>query len=178
MYLHICFQKWKNSKIQNYSKRITIRTFFGFSAVAVFMILTPAINYIDFLRFKISGVNLTGIFAATTFWMATACFITYIVFTSLMEIQKNKIRVLRQLIYWFVATIIAGYSSLLVLFFYTGFDYQKKCLPKEGIASDYCYSIGESIYHWWNPIPSLVVFIIVMIFIILYFARILKTEEK
>lgn len=159
-------------------RRLLYALFFGFSAVAIFTVLIPVINYIDFLRFKISGVNLVSIFAQTTFYLAIACFITYTIFTSLMETQKNKTTVLRQLIYWFVATIIAGYSSLLVLFFYTGFDYQKKCLPKVGTASDYCYSIGESIYHWWQAIPALVVFIIMTIFIILYFAKILKAEEK
>jgi len=171
----------RNEKLAKYKviqRGLLYALFFGFSAVAMFTILTPALNYIDFLRFKIGDVNLKGIFVETTFWMATACFITYTVFTSLMEIQKNKTRVLRQLIYWFVATIIAGYSSLVVLFFYTGFDYQKKCLPKIGTASDYCYNIGGSIYHWWQPIPALIVFIIVTLFMILYFAKLLKKKEK
>ncbi len=152
--------------------------FFSFSAVAIFTILTPAINYIDFLRFRITGVNLRAIFAETTFYLAIACFITYTVFTTLMEIQKSKTKVLKQLIDWFLTTIIAGYSSLLVLFFYTGFDYQKKCVLKVGLASDYCYNIGESIYHWWQPIPALVVFLITIAFIILYFAKIHKTEKN
>jgi len=171
----------RNEKIAKYKiiqRGVIYALFFGFSAVAIFTVLTPAINYIDFLRFHISGVNLKAIFVQTTFYLAIACFITYTIFTSLMELQKNKTKVLRQLIYWFLTTVIAGYSSLLVLFFYTGFDYQKKCLPKEGVATDYCYNIGESICQWWQPVPALVVFIVMMVFIILYFAKTLKTKEK
>ena len=171
----------RNKKIAKYKfiqRGVLYTLFFDFSAVAIFTILTPVIHYTDFLRFHIrGGVNLKIIFAPTVFYLAIACLITYTIHTSLMEIQKNKTKVLRQLIYWFLTTIIAGYSSLLLLFFYTGFDYQKKCLPKVGIASNYCYSIGESIYHWWQPVPALVVFIITTVFIILYFAK-FKTEEK
>lgn len=148
--------------------------FFGFSAVALLIILTPAIGYFEYLRFR-NGLS-SGVWLQTTFYLAIACFITYTIFTALMEMQSNKSKVLRQLIYWFATTVVAGYSSLLVLFFYIGFDYLKRCLPKVGIAEDYCYSIGESIYLWWAPVPGLVVFVIVMLFTILYFGKILRSE--
>jgi len=182
MFLGFYFFIYQNKRIAKYKsvQRVVLYTlFFGFSMTTIFLILKPVLEYHNFLRFRISGINLKGLYFAPIFYTAVSCFITYTIFTSIMEDKQKVNHLVKGLVFWFLTTIIAGYSSLLALFIYIGFGYQKECFPgggddKSDLVSNYCYKIGESVYNWWQPMPAIIIFVFAMVFIILYFAKFSK----
>jgi hypothetical protein len=149
--------------------------FFLFSAIVLQRIFYYFPQYTDFLRFRISGVNLKALKFLTLFYIAIACFVTYLVLAVTVEIKKRTENYVKPLIYWFITTLAGFGGSIIILILYTGLDYQKSCVwndwLKTTVASDYCYSVGETIFRQWAIMPGITILAAELVFMFLYFSK-------